>query len=930
MKLVGSWKHSLDHRQPCKVIDEEDVWGRRFARVWLPRQDVVVRVAMDRLGPMNGAQRSSDRDHLIYLATAAKLADCLNHNTLLAPAASRVIPLPHQIRALQTAVAGERVRFLLADEVGLGKTIEAGLIIRELKMRGLVRRVLVVAPKGLCQQWVSEMDVHFSENFRLLMPEDLKSIRRLGIGGGDRYGESANPWRTFDQVICPLDSVKPMDKRKGWSPQKVAEYNQERFDDLVCAGWDLVVVDESHRLGGATDQVARYKLGRGLGEASPYLLLLSATPHQGKSDGFRRLISLLDPESFMDEASISRESVRPYVIRTEKRFAVTAEGLPLFQPRQTRRVAVEWAERHAAQRTLYEAVSEYVRLGYNQAMKEKKTHIGFLLVLMQRLVTSSTRAIRVSLERRLEALKGPDEQLTFFPAFEEDEWGDLDGQEQLDTLLKTRFKAMKNERAEVAMLLDTARKVEAMGADAKAEALLDWIYKLQQEETNPDLKILIFTEFVPTQAMLADFFGDRGFSVTRLNGSLDMDERKRVQQDFRSHAQMLVSTDAGGEGLNLQFCHVVVNFDIPWNPMRMEQRIGRVDRIGQTHPVKALNLVLSDTVEYRVREVLEQKLAVILTELGIDKTSDVLDSADAEALFDQLYVDALLEPETIETKVREMAQGLSEKASDAVSTRSLLGGDDPLDGATIEEMRSRPIQPWVHRMTAAYVRSNDGQWAERPGKIECRWPDGTAEEFSTHDGGDNPLDLQHPRVRELCHRIPLQLDAGETTKVTLPDLPQSLVGTWSLWQIIVQGREWRRHRLMPLFITDAGQVLHPSAQRIWEQVIDGRFEIQATSGNYDPNLSLRDLAMREATPLFNEVCAEYRRHISADTTRREKSLAARRRLADRVGLESVRAHRLRAITEEEREWRNNMPSPEDTLPEFNAVITLQVQGGHHG
>ena len=135
---------------------------------------------------------------------------------------------------------------------------------------------------------------------------------------------------------------------------------------------------------------------------------------------------------------------------------------------------------------------------------------------------------------------------------------------------------------------------------------------------------------------------------------------------------------------------------------------------------------------------------------------------------------------------------------------------------------------------------------------------------------------------------------------------------------------------MPLFITDAGQVLHPSAQRIWEQVIDGRFENRATCEDHDPQSSLRDVAMREATPLFNELCAEYRRHLASDATRREKSLAARRRLADRVGLEAVRAHRLRAITEEEREWRNNMPSPEDILPEFNAVITLEVQGGHHG
>jgi hypothetical protein len=135
---------------------------------------------------------------------------------------------------------------------------------------------------------------------------------------------------------------------------------------------------------------------------------------------------------------------------------------------------------------------------------------------------------------------------------------------------------------------------------------------------------------------------------------------------------------------------------------------------------------------------------------------------------------------------------------------------------------------------------------------------------------------------------------------------------------------------MPLFITEAGQVLHPSAQRIWEQVIDGRFEIHPNGGNQDPNTLLRELAMGEATPVFNEVCAEYRRHLASDAARRERSLAARRRLAERVGLEAVRAHRLRAITEEEREWRNNMPSPDDTLPEFNAVMTLQVRGGHHG
>jgi hypothetical protein len=195
-----------------------------------------------------------------------------------------------------------------------------------------------------------------------------------------------------------MDSVKPLDKRRGWSAAQLSEYNRERFEDLVSAGWDLVIVDEAHRLGGSTDQVARFKLGQGLAEAAPYLLLLSATPHQGKTDAFHRLVSLIDAEAFPDIGSVTRERVEPHVIRTEKRLAIDAEGKPLFKPRRTQLVAVSWEERHRSQQVLYEAVTEYVREGYNQAMREKRSAIGFLMILMQRLVVSSTRAIRSTLE----------------------------------------------------------------------------------------------------------------------------------------------------------------------------------------------------------------------------------------------------------------------------------------------------------------------------------------------------------------------------------------------------------------------------------------------------------------------------------------------------------------------------------------------------
>ncbi|MCA9701033.1 MAG: DEAD/DEAH box helicase, partial [Myxococcales bacterium] len=166
---------------------------------------------------------------------------------------------------------------------------EAGLIMRELKLRGLVERILVVAPAGLVTQWVAEMRTHFTEEFQLVVPGEMSSLRRLhGVDEGD------NLWRRWNQVVCPMDSVKPMERRKGWSFRQVQAYNRDRFVDMLAAGWDLVVIDEAHRMGGSSEQVARYKLGEALSEASPYLLLLSATPHQGKTDNFRRLMAFLD------------------------------------------------------------------------------------------------------------------------------------------------------------------------------------------------------------------------------------------------------------------------------------------------------------------------------------------------------------------------------------------------------------------------------------------------------------------------------------------------------------------------------------------------------------------------------------------------------------------------------------------------------------
>ena len=536
----GDWVHVLTHQATGKVIEKSFLWGNTSFRVWLPSTDSIIRVSPPQLAATQSSVLSPH--HLEYVAAAARVADALTQDlsacnaqagVLLAPIESSVIPLPHQIRALSRAIANDRVRYLLADEVGLGKTIEAGLIMRELKLRGLVKRTLVIAPKGLVTQWIAEMIVHFSERFHQVLTEDYRTLKRISAihrtevkglrtelednGDPDSLlspdsvlstqssslrGTSQNPFCILDQVVVSMDSVKPAEGRGGAAAR-------ERFEDLISAGWDLVIVDEAHRLGGSTDQVARFKLGQGLSEAAPYFLLLSATPHQGKTDAFMRLMSLIDKDEFppacrdehgagRDIGSVTRERVQPHVIRTEKRRAIDADGKPLFKPRRTQLSPVSWEERHRSQQLLYEAVTEYVREGYNQAMREKRSYIGFLMILMQRLVVSSTSAIKTTLARRLEVLSNEDSGLSQLQLFNDDsftqssalspdDYYDLDGQEQIDLLLRTRLKALKNERAEVKLLLEAAARCEQIGPDAKAEALLDWLYRLQSEEGDPEL-----------------------------------------------------------------------------------------------------------------------------------------------------------------------------------------------------------------------------------------------------------------------------------------------------------------------------------------------------------------------------------------------------------------------------------------------------------
>lgn len=921
---ANTWIWSRTHGAPGKVVEVDELWGQRRYRVWLPSLNAVLLHREEEIGdPEQAAGIEHGGPRVKFAAVAGRLLDLLNEDKLLAPLDSAVVPLPHQMRALRRMLAHPgRVRYLLADEVGLGKTIEAGLAIRELKLRGLVKRVLVVAPKGLIPQWIVEMRERFGEDFRHFDPGQFEAYRRIA--------REENVWRSHDRVICSMDAVKPLEARRGWDRERIEAFNRDRIIGLASADWDMIVIDESHRVAGSSETVARHAMARMLADAAPCVLLLSATPHQGKTDAFQRLMSLLDAEAFPDEASVTRDRVAPYVVRTEKRQALNHDGTPLFKPRLTKLVAVSW-DGHEAQRELYDAVTEYVRQGYNQAMREKKTHIGFLMVLMQRLVSSSTRAIAATLERRLAVLNEPAGQMELFPDMET--WNEMDGQEQLDTVLRQRIKALDNEKDEVRLLLEAARRVDAAGPDAKAAALLDWIYRMQAEEADPELKVLIFTEFVPTQAMLAEFLRDRGMSVVCLNGSMGLEERKEVQKRFSEDIRIMISTDAGGEGLNLQFCHVIINFDLGWRPMALEQRIGRLDRIGQKNVVKALNFLLEDSVEYRIQEVLEGKLETILKEFGLDKTSDLLDSVEGNRMFDRLFVEALLHPGLVDEQADQIADTLRREAAEHREGH-LLQADGVVSDSEMGAVSSQPVGDLLEMLVKFHVLPGGGDFrADRRGTVHIRWPGEDQVEAvrfpgAGEDGEGTLLNLDHPKIRGLLGRAPVHGKGEPVPRMRITGLPKSIDGFWSLWVLRMTSFDFGRAKVFPVFVNREGRTLTQTAMHVWDRLpsLDTQ-PLGAISGA--EALTIHDqchaAARGEGMPLWQELERQHRQRWEEEKARAKYHFAARRKMLSQVGLAEVRGYRSRQIEAEEAARMARIESQGALLPELEPLTIIRIE-----
>ena len=700
------------------------------------------------------------------------------------------------------------------------------------------------------------------------------------------------------------------------------------------------------------------------------MLLLSATPHQGKSDGFQRLMNILDPATFPDAESITQTKVAPFVIRTEKRKAINDKGEPLFKPRHTRLQGIAWEERHRPQQELYEAVTEYARVGYNQALLENKRQLGFLMLLLQRLVVSSTRAIRATLERRLEVVRAniaadlapkPEEHTAqanelgfeFLQSLSKDNLDalyDMDGQAMLNGLLSLRRESLRDEEEKVSALLEQARLCEQNGQDAKVETLFSLLYQLQAEEGEADLKCLIFTEFTATQDMLREFLEARGISVATLNGSMNQEERLKAQEAFRASVRVLVSTDAGGEGLNLQFCHVVINYDLPWNPMRIEQRIGRVDRIGQTKPVRAINLTLEESVDFHVREVLERKLAIIFGELGIDKTSDVLDSTRAGEIFENAFTSAFLHPDQVNTAVEYATDILRGEILELREEPAIYGLAEEPDIKAVERLRSHPLPHWVERMTIGYVRSQGGAAVRKLTGWDITWPDGQKQNSCTFTARENRiapnvthLTLENSRIRGLALYIPRLTSGQPIPRIAMPGLPEDLSGLWGLFEIrlqriagqtggpssLVQVPQLRRG-YVSVFVSGDGKFFIPTARHIWDALQNAPCiitDVLDQEASHKAHAEALAAAEQVGQFLFDDLQQEHLDSVARERERGQSAFSARRKSIERVGLPEVRRHRMAECDADEKAWRAELATAQKAVPELRTLLLMRIDGG---
>jgi len=583
-------------------------------------------------------------------AKAAELDLAHRQDRFVALENNRIDIAPHQVKAAHEILTSYDHRYLIGDEVGLGKTIEAAIVIEELAARGQADRVLIVAPAPLTTQWQEELREKFDSNYVIYDREYVDSKR-------DAH-PAENVWSHDDHIITSIDFAKQED-------MLAALRNAEE-------GWDIALFDESHHLTArregkrGIDPTDRYKVGEAVSDASDGLLFLTGTPHKGKRDQFYFMISLLDPYRFPHEDDVNKEGLQNLMIRRLKDEMYEADGSKMFPEKKIETLPVEFT---ATERELYDDVTEYITEHYNLASKEENDAAGFAMVLYQKRLVSSIHAIRKSLKNRMDSIEagGADpsdlSQITksLLSEYREDPEMLTDAQrEHVEEELGGTAASSDPEKVkkELSMVRDLYNQAKAIDVDSKAKELRTYIDGILEED--PDEKVLVFTEYTDTLEYLRDrVFKDK--DVAEMYGDLSQTQRQNQLKKFEEEANVMLATDAAREGLNLQFAHLMVNYDLPWNPTRIDQRIGRLHRYGQDRTVEIRNLFINNTRESIILESLLDKIEEIEDTLGM--SSDVLGLVLEDVDLEQQIMAALTQednPETIADDIESIVENQQE------------------------------------------------------------------------------------------------------------------------------------------------------------------------------------------------------------------------------------------------------------------------------
>jgi superfamily II DNA or RNA helicase len=592
------------------------------------REELIYRDRIDHLELVEKALKwSFDADSNLFklCLEALRIHYAYLFEPLLAVTSSDIEPLPHQISAVyDKMLTRQPLRFLLADDPGAGKTIMAGLLIKELYLRGDVERCLIVVPGNLAEQWQDELDQKFNLAFEILTNDKLEASRT-----GNWFSEN-------DLVIARLDKLSR---------------DESLHPKLDATDWDLIIFDEAHKLsasysaGSEIKYTKRYRLAQRVSPNTRHFLLMTATPHNGKEEEFQLFMALLDGDRFEGKFrdGVHKVDVNDMMRRLIKEQLVRFDGSPLFPPRYAYTVKYELSPMEAH---LYALVTNYVREEFNRAEKlenKRKSNIGFALTILQRRLASSPAAIKSSLERRRKKLESMlrekkliQKGLKATPAgvttISSDIWLSEEELEDIDDLPSEELEETEEEIVSRASAAETIQELEAEITTLKelekvAQEVIHWgqdkkwseLSRLLQEdelmydEQGNRKKLVVFTEHRDTleylTAKIRNLLGRSDIVVT-ISGKMGREDRKKAEACFKNEkdTHILVATDAAGEGINLQRAHLMVNYDLPWNPNRLEQRFGRIHRIGQNNPCHLWNLVAAETREGDVFERLLTKL----------------------------------------------------------------------------------------------------------------------------------------------------------------------------------------------------------------------------------------------------------------------------------------------------------------------------------